>query len=296
MKVGFIGLGNMGKPMAENLLKGDFEVTVFNRTTSVARELEAEGATVAASPAELTRQVDVVLICVSNDAALEEVFSGAQGVLEAVSPNTVVIDHSTVSAGISKRLAAAAAERGAAYLDAPVSGGTVGAQQGTLTFMIGGAAEALERVRPVLAAMGKAVFHCGDVGAGNVAKLVNNFVGGLNLVAAIEGMLMGVKAGVDAKTLQEVIVASTGSSRAFEFSVPNKILKRNFDAGFAIDLMLKDLRLAEDLARSVDIPITVGSVMVQRFVEASSKGLGDLDTSALVKPLEEVTGVTLKGD
>lgn len=296
MKIGFIGLGNMGRPMARNLLKGGFDLTVFNRTTPVARELEAEGAKVASSPADLTQRVDVVLTCVSNDDSLEEVVTGPNGVLNAAGETTTIVDHSTVSPGLSRRLAAAAAERGAAYLDAPVSGGTVGAEAGTLTFMIGGEEGHLDRVRPVLAAMGKAVFHCGDVGAGNVAKLVNNFVGAVNLMAAVEGMVMGVKAGVDARTLQQVVVASTGSSKAFEFTVPNKILQRDFEPGFAIDLMLKDLRLAEDLARSVDTPITTGSVVVQQFVEAQCKGLGNADTSAMARPLEELTGVILKGD
>jgi 3-hydroxyisobutyrate dehydrogenase len=296
MKIGFIGLGNMGKPMARNLLKAGFELTVFNRTAAVARELEAEGAKVASSPSDLTRQVDVVLMCVSNDAALEEVVTGPDGVLKAAREQTTIVDHSTVSPDLSKRLAAAAADLGAAYLDAPVSGGTVGAEAGTLTFMIGGAESHLDRVRPVLAAMGKAVFHCGDVGAGNIAKLVNNYVGAINLMAAIEGMVMGVKAGVDAKTLQQVVVASTGSSKAFEFSVPNKILKRDFEPGFSIDLLLKDLHLAEDLARAVNTPIPAGSVVVQQFVEACCKGLGNSDTSAMAKPLEELTGVILKGD
>lgn len=292
-RVGFIGLGLMGKPMAHNVLKAGFPLVVHNRSRAAVDELVAAGASAAASPAEVAGQVDVVLTCLPGPADVELVYLGDNGVLSAAKPGLSLVDMSTIDPGTHQKISALAEQKGAGYLDGPVSGGTYGAQNGILTIMIGGSAETLETVRPVLLAMGQKIYHCGPVGHGAVVKLVNQLMGSVNALGMIEGMVLGTKAGVDPAILYEVVSNSSGSSRTLMGSVPN-VLKRDFDPGFMIDLMYKDIGLAVDLAKQTGVRTLAAALAQQIIQETRLAGFGRLDTRAQIIPLERNAGVEVK--
>ena len=212
-RVGFIGLGLMGKPMALNILKAGFPLTVHNRSRAKVDELAGAGATPASGPAEVARASDVIITCLPGPADVRSVLMDEGGVLEESKPGSVLIEMSTIDVETHKEIAAAAGERGVDYLDAPISGGTAGAESGTLSIMIGGESQVLERVRPVLDAMGENIYHCGPLGAGAVVKLANNLMVAINAQGVYEGLVLGAKAGVDPSILYEVVANSSGSSR-----------------------------------------------------------------------------------
>jgi 3-hydroxyisobutyrate dehydrogenase len=293
LRVGYVGLGVMGKPMARNLLRAGFPLTVHNRSRGAVDELAAEGATPADSPAEVARASDVVLSCLPGPADVRLVYLGESGVLEGVGRGAVLIEMSTIDPGTHREIAGLAAARGAGYLDAPVSGGSTGAQNATLTIMVGGEAATLERVRPVLDAVGKQVYHLGPVGAGATAKLVNNMLGAINLAGAIEALVLGQKAGLDPRQLAEVISNSSGASRSFTSAVP-EILRRNFEPGFTIDLQHKDVSLATDLGRLLGVRLLAGSLAAQVLQEARGAGYGKKSIFAAVLPLEQNAGIEVK--
>jgi 3-hydroxyisobutyrate dehydrogenase len=293
-RVGFVGLGLMGMPMARNVLKAGFDLVVHNRTRAKAEKLAAEGAHVAGSLAEVAAACDLVLSCVPGPSDVERVYLGDGGALSAARAGQVLCDMSTIDPDTHRRIAAAAAERGAEYLDAPVSGGTSGARDATLAIMVGGSAGAFERARPVFEAMGKSVYHVGPVGAGATVKLVNQMMAAISSLAAAEGLVLGAKAGVDPDLLVEIISSSSGMSRSFGGMAPN-ILKRFFEPGFTIDLMYKDVSLAVQMARALGVRVLAGALAEQVIQEARGAGLGDRATYALVQPLERVAGVEVKG-
>ena len=292
-KVGFIGLGLMGKPMARNLLKAGFDLTVHNRGRAKMEELAGEGAHPVNSPAEVARAATVVVSCLPGPADVEQVYLAPGGVLEGLQSGSVIVEMSTIDPGTHRRVAALAAERGAAYLDAPVSGGTSGAEKGTLTIMVGGEPEALAIVRPVLEAMGKRIYHLGPTGAGATAKLVNNLVGAINVAGLVEGMVLGVKAGLDPELLYEVVSNGSGGSIQFNAGVPN-ILRRDFEPGFSTALMRKDVNLALEMARDLGVRVLTGSMAGQMLQEAQSAGLGDRSFYSAIIPLEQNAGVVVK--
>ena len=294
-RVGFIGLGLMGKPMAHNILKAGFPLAVHNRSRAKVDELASAGATPADGPAEVARNSDVIITCLPGPADVRSIYMDAGGVLEESKPGSVLIEMSTIDVETHKDIAAAAGERGVGYLDAPISGGTAGAESGTLSIMIGGESEFLERVRPVLEAMGENIYHCGPLGAGAVVKLANNLMVAINAQGVYEGMVLGVKAGVDPAILYEVVANSSGSSQILKAHVPS-ILERDFDPGFAIDLMLKDVRLALDLGDSVGVRMLSTSLAAQCLQEARDAGLGQLSTQAQVQVLEKLAGITIEGN
>lgn len=291
--VGFIGLGLMGKPMARNILKAGFALTVYDRIPEAVAALAADGAVAAGSSAEVARASEFVITCLPGPAEVEQAYLGPAGVIEGVRPNAVLINVSTIDPDTHRKAAAAAAERGAHYLDAPMSGNTAGAQNGTLTFMVGGDAAALERARPVLLAVGQRIYHLGAVGSGAVAKLINNMLGASNAIAMAEGLVLGVKAGLDPALLLEVIGNSTGASRQLAVGGPN-ILKRNFEPGFMVDLMRKDLGLAVDLGKSLGVRLLMGSLASQVYQEAQSAGHGRKSHLAVIIPLENNAGVEVR--
>lgn len=290
MRIGFIGLGRMGRPMTENLLKAGHEVTVHNRSRAVVDELAARGARPATSPRQVSEASEIVFTSLPTPEAVDEVYLGPDGLVPAARPGQLLIDTSTVSPVQSRKLAAAVAERGARFLDAPVSGGPAGAQSGTLTFMIGGEAEAFERALPVLRVLGKNIHHVGPSGAGSVVKLVNQLLVGIHTVAAAEAMVFGVKAGADPKAILDVIGSSFGASAMLNRHVP-RMLKRDFDPATSVNLILKDLGLIHDYGKDLGVPMLVGGLAEQLFLHARSSGLGDSDMAALVVPLERLTGV-----
>lgn len=291
--VGFIGLGLMGKPMARNVLKAGFPLVVNNRSQGAVRELVGEGATAAESPAALAEQVDVVLSCLPGPADVEKVYLAENGVLAGARSGSILVDMSTIDPGTHKKIAEQAAAKNLGYLDAPVSGGTTGARDGTLTIMVGGSAETLEKVMPVLKAMGPRVYHIGDTGSGAVVKLVNNMMSAINMLGVIEGMVMGTKFGIDPAMILEVVSNSSASSRTLTSSVPN-ILKGDFEPGFMIDLMHKDVSLAVDLGKQLGVRTLAGALTQQVLQEARAAGFGRAGTNAEIIPLERNAGVEVR--
>lgn len=292
--VGFIGLGLMGKPMARNILKAGFPLIVHNRSRGKMDEMAREGARPANSPAELARECDCVVSCLPGPADVAQVYLGPGGVLEGTRAGSVLIDMSTIDPGTHRRIAEAAAGRGAAYLDAPVTGGTTGAQKGTLTIMVGGEAATLERARPVLSAMGQRIYHMGPVGAGATAKLVNNLMSAINVAAFVEGMVLGTKAGLDPELLFEMLSNGSSSSWQLKAAMPS-ILKRDFEPGFTVALMKKDVNLAVDLGRETGVRMLATSLVAQLLQEAQNAGLGDRSFYSLIQVLERNAGVEVKG-
>jgi 3-hydroxyisobutyrate dehydrogenase len=294
MRVGFVGLGQMGLPMARNLLKAGFPLIVHNRSRGKADALAAEGAQVATSPAEVAAECDLFLSCVPRPPDVEKVFLGEDGAVSTARRGQVLCDMSTVDPDTHRRIAAATAARGAAYLDAPISGGTSGAREATLSIMVGGSAEAFERARPAFEAMGKSIYHIGPVGAGATVKLVNQMMGAIANCAVVEGLVLGTKAGIEPQLLVDIVSRSSGNSAALAGMAPN-ILRRNFEPGFTLDLMHKDVSLAVEMARRLGVRTLLGGLAEQVVQEARAAGLGERATFALIQPLEQNAGVEVRG-
>ncbi|MDA0270822.1 MAG: NAD(P)-dependent oxidoreductase [Chloroflexi bacterium] len=296
--VGFIGLGIMGMPMARNLMKAGFGVVAHNRTMSKAAALAAEGTQVAGSPAEVARAARVVVICVTASADVERVMLGTDGlpgVIEGVQPGSVVIDMSTISPDVTRRLGGLLAERGSSLIDAPVSGGEQGAINGTLSIMCGGEAVALDRVRPVLEAMGTRITHCGPSGAGQTVKLCNQIAVVLNNLAMAEALVFCQRSGVDPAVMLEAIAAGAAGSWQISNLGP-KVIARDFAPGFKVGLQQKDLRLALEAADGLDLPLP-GTALVHQLFRAVEHAHGpDTGTQALVRALEALTGVEVHSD
>ena len=279
-RIGFIGLGVMGHPMAANLVRAGHDVTVWNRTPGKARELLELGADWADSPMEAARTAEIVITMVSDDAAIERVYYGGDGVMNGLAPGTVVIDCSTISPGMARRLAEDAARRHCDFLDAPVTGSKPAAEEGTLVFIVGGGREALDRVRPVLLAMGRDIVHMGGNGSGAIAKLVNNLIGAANLAALAEGLALAAASGIDGGKMLTVILSGAASSRMAELKGP-KMLGGDYSLQFALSLMHKDLRLASALAEGVKAPAPLLGAVKALYRDAENAGLGGEDLSAL---------------
>ncbi len=294
-RVGLIGLGAMGMPMGRNLLKAGFELTVWARRPESATEILAEGAVWAASPRELAERSDVVVLMVTNSPDVQQLVLDA-GVLDGAAPGSVIVDMSTIAPAVSRSLAAACAARNVTFLDAPVSGGTQGAAAGTLTIMVGGEAEALERVRPVLDAMGARIFHVGPSGAGEVVKLVNNVLVGVIAAATAEALVLGVKAGGDAEVIAQVVGASTGASWQLANQFPLRAFNGSFRPGFMTNLLAKDLGLALDLGDEIGAPLFLTALTRQLYGEVQAKGYGADDYTSILRILESVAGVSVRTD
>lgn len=292
-RVGYIGLGLMGKPMARNLLRAGFPLTVYNRTQSKSDDLVAEGATRAGSIAELASSVDVVCSCVTGPRDVEAVYLGEGGVLSAARPGTLLLDMSTIDPATHQRVAAAAKEKDCDYLDAPVSGGVGGARAGTLAIMCGGGEVTFERARPVLSAMGQHLYLCGPTGAGATAKLINNFISASASVAICEGLVMGAKAGLDLAQLHSLLMDASAGSKSLA-GYKESALKRNFEPGFTVNNMEKDVNLALQLSRELGVRLLAGAVTQQVLREAQLSGLGERHTAAQIIPMERLAGVEVK--
>lgn len=293
MKVGFVGLGKMGRPMTINLLKAGFEVVINNRSQGVVQELAAQGAIPAASARAVGEQADVVLTCLPTSETVDEIFFGADGLFGVARPGQILIDHSTVSPNQSRRCHAAAAAKGAAFLDAPVSGGPAGATAATLTIMVGGEAETLERARPVLAAMGKNIHLVGPAGAGSIIKLTNQLLVAIHTAASVEAVTFAVKAGANPQMVKDVIGTSFGGSAMLNRNIP-LMLDRKFDGGTPTNLLLKDLGLIADYSRELNLRTLMASQAGQIFAEGRVSGVGDQDMSGLIQVMERLHGVEVK--
>lgn len=294
MNVGFIGLGKMGRPMTLNLLKSGHRVTVHNRSRAVVEELAAQGATPASSPQEVALVSDLVLTCLPTPASVEEVYLADRGLIGAARSGQTLVDHSTVGLNLSKKLAEAATAKGAGFLDAPVSGGPLGAQNGALTIMVGGEETVFQKALPVFQAMGKNIHHVGPAGSGTIVKLVNQLLVCINMAAVVEGVMLGVKAGADLQTLLDVLGTSFGGSAMLTRAIP-LFQQRNFEPGTPVNLILKDQGLIHDLAGELGVRLLMGSQAKVIFEEARALGLGEKDMSALVIPQERIAGREVTG-
>jgi 2-hydroxy-3-oxopropionate reductase len=281
-RVGFIGLGVMGRPMARNLLKAGFLLTVHSRTRTSVDEVVKAGADAASSPAEVASRSDIVITMLPDSPDVRAVMTGPKGVFESIRPGMVVVDMSTISPAVARELAAEAGRRGAAMLDAPVSGGEIGAINGTLSIMVGGDGAALERVRPVLNAMGnpERVVHIGGSGAGQICKACNQLAIGGALATVGEVFALARKAGVDPAKVREALLGGFAASRVLEVH-GERILKGNYVPGFRTRLYHKDLGIALETARAHDVPLPVSSAVQQLVNATMAAGDGDLDYSAL---------------
>jgi 3-hydroxyisobutyrate dehydrogenase-like beta-hydroxyacid dehydrogenase len=278
--VGLIGLGLMGKPMGSNLLKAGHELTVWNRTASRGDELVAQGAKRAATPREVAAASEVILTIVSDPPAVESVLWGENGVFAGLRRGSVLIESSTVSPGLEKRAAAAAAALGAEFLEAPVTGGTWGAEKGELVFMVGGEASTLKRVEPVLGAMGKRWFHLGPVGAGQTVKLAMNLLLNLQVEAFAEALALVTRAGVPGQSLFEVMQSSMGRSGVLDLKGAN-MLKGEYKPSFPLRLMHKDLGLALDLGNQLGVPLPAAAAAREVMNAVKGAITEDVDFSAL---------------
>ena len=289
LTIAFIGLGNMGLPMVANLAKAGHRVTAFDLSADAVATARTQGLQIAASAAEAVEGADVVVSMLPASRHVESLFLGDDGLLSRLASGALVIDCSTIAPASAKKVAQAAAARGLAMIDAPVSGGTAGATAGTLTFIVGGDAAALERARPVLQGMGKNIFHMGDAGAGQVAKLCNNMALGVIMAVTGEALALGVAHGLDAKVLSQMMAVSTGRSWATEVCNPwpgvleNAPASRGYSGGFGSDLMLKDLGLAVEAAMGIGATIPLGELARNLYAMNRQAGRGGLDFSSVVK-------------
>jgi 3-hydroxyisobutyrate dehydrogenase-like beta-hydroxyacid dehydrogenase len=286
-RIGVIGLGLMGRPMAMNLLKAGHSVTVWNRTASRADELVAAGATLAKSPADVGAAADVLITMVSDPPALEEVLWGGEsgsggGALAALKSGSTYIDSSTVSPNLARRIAAACAERGVKFLDAPVTGGDWGAKKGELVFMIGGDAETLEKMEPIIGVMGKKWFHLGPNGAGQTIKLAMNLILALQVDALAEALALVTGAGLQGEKLVEVMQSSMARSGVLDVKAPN-LLKGEYVPSFPLRLMHKDLSLALDLGNQLGVALPAAAAARETYNYVKGAAKEDLDYSAVMK-------------
>jgi 3-hydroxyisobutyrate dehydrogenase len=287
-RVAFIGLGNMGAPMAQNLIKAGFSLTVFDLVKEAVDQLVKSGATAAASASAAVNGADVVITMLPASKHVEGIYLGPEGLLTKIASKALVIDCSTIAADSARKVARAAADRGLAMIDAPVSGGTGGAIAGSLTFIVGGESADLERARPLLEKMGKNIFHAGAAGAGQVAKIANNMLLGIAMAGTAEALALGVANGLDPKVLSEIISKSSGRTWAIELYNPwpgvmeNVPASKGYAGGFGVDLMLKDLGLAAEAAVSTQSVIALGELARNLFAMHSAQGSGKLDFSSIV--------------
>jgi 3-hydroxyisobutyrate dehydrogenase-like beta-hydroxyacid dehydrogenase len=279
--VGFIGLGLMGKPMAQNLLKAGFPLTVWNRTAAKAEELVRGGAKLAAHPREVAESADVLITIVSDPPAVEEVLF-KEGTLKALRRGSVLVESSTVSPDLARKVAAACAERGVDFLDAPVTGGNWGAEKGELVYMIGGSKEVYERVKPVLDVLGKRFFLLGPNGAGQTVKLAMNLLYALEVEALAESMALVRAAGIEAEKLVEVMQSSMGRAPLLDVKVPS-LLKHEFPASFPLRLMHKDVRLALELAHKHGIELPAGAAAYATYSAVKDQSIDDPDYAAVAR-------------
>ncbi|HEU0022467.1 MAG TPA: NAD(P)-dependent oxidoreductase [Dehalococcoidia bacterium] len=294
VKVGFIGLGRMGLPMSRRLLGAGFDLTVHNRSQSKVQEIAREGAHAARSTAEITRATDVLLTCLPDIATVEELFLGQDGIIENARPGQILVDHSTVGVKTSRACAKAAEQKGALFLDAPISGGTERATDGTLTIMAGGPSQAYHRALPLFQAMGATVRHIGPTGTGTTVKLVNQHLVGIHSLAAAEAMLLGARSGADPALVFEVVNSGWGQSFMLNRNAP-VMLDRDFEGvRTQIRVFLKDLGLVHELAQELGVPTPGADLVRQLLTRANDQGLGDLDGAAIVLPLEADAGFQIK--
>jgi 2-hydroxy-3-oxopropionate reductase len=292
-KVGFIGLGLIGKPMCMNLVKKGFDVTCWNRTASKMDDVVAAGAKPASSAKEAAQGNDFIITMVNDSPDVEAVILGPNGVMEGAKPDSVVIDMSTISPSVTRVIAAKLKDNGIHMLEGPVSGGVVGAENGALSIMVGGDAAILERSRHVLEGMGTRITHCGGNGMGQVTKLANNITGQATLAAVVEGLIFAAKAGADPNAMLSALGGGAAQSWMLDNLGP-RMYNRDYAPGFMIDTAQKDMRLILAAAEETNVPLPVTSVVIQMLRSAQEMGFGQDGTQAYAKVMELLAGVKLE--
>jgi 3-hydroxyisobutyrate dehydrogenase len=288
--VGFIGVGNMGNPMASNVLKAGFPMIVYDRNPQAMESLLQAGAQRAASAREVVEGSEIVLTSLPASPDVEAVYLEPGGLVDSAKPGTMLIDLSSVLPSTPRKIEPRAQARGVHFLEAPVSGGVSGARAATLAIMVGGDPETLTRAQPVLRAIGPNIFHVGPVGAGNTVKAINNMMASVNALAMMEGVALGVKAGLDPMTIYEVVKASSGGSKALE-RIPNSLIPRQFEPGFKVQLMNKDLETFNTIAKELHVPVSFANVAQQYQQMAIAAGLAEQDTSVVMTIIERLAAM-----
>jgi 3-hydroxyisobutyrate dehydrogenase len=289
MKIAFIGLGHMGNPMARNLLKHGHSLNVFDLNPTLAKNLTTLGAVAATSVSACVKGVDVVITMLPSSPHVRAVYTGEHGVLANIAPGTLLIDSSTIDPHTARDVAMDARAKPTPMVDAPVSGGTGGAEAGTLTFMVGGEAADFEKAKPILQAMGKNIVHCGAAGNGQVAKICNNMMLAIEMIATAEGMALAVKLGMDANIFASIVNTSSGrcwssdTYNPYPGVVESAPANRDYTGGFGADLMLKDLTLVTEAAKAAKQPVMLAAAAQQLYQMHSSMGNGALDFSSIIK-------------
>jgi len=292
-RVGFIGLGIMGRGMANNLLKAGFSIRLWNRTASRVEALVAAGAEARSSPADVAAHSDIIITCVSDTPDVEAVILGENGVIHGASAGALVIDCSTISPKVTRDIAAKLNEKGVHMLDAPISGGSEGAAKGTLSIMIGGEAAQVERAMPVLQAMGKTITHVGEQGAGQMVKLVNQILVVGHALAMSEALLFAQAGGLDLRKTLDAVKGGAAGSWMLSNRGP-QILERDWRPGFMIKLQQKDLRLVLEAADQLGIPLPATSLIFNMYRPLEAQGLSEEGNHALIKALERLAGIEVK--
>lgn len=290
MRIAFVGMGTMGAPMALNLLKAGHKVTAHNRTRNKEEAVAAAGARRAASPAEAAEGAEVVITCVSDTPDAEEIMLGETGVIHGAAPGTIVVDMSTISPSATRRIAEKLGEKGIRMLDAPVSGGSEGAQKGTLSIMVGGKEADLIKVQPVLEAMGKTITHVGPIGAGQLTKAINQIVVAGTYWGVAEGIAIGLKAGLD----MQKVVQAVGGGAAGSWAMINRsgnMIKNSYPLGFKVSLHRKDLDIALEVARELGVTVPVAAYVEQVETGLIARGHGDEDISVIARSIREASGI-----
>ncbi len=293
MKIGFIGLGIMGKPMAKNLLKKGYSLVVYDIVDSPVKELVAVGAEEATSPADVASKTEIIITMLPNSPHVKEAVLGTNGVLEGAKPGTILVDMSSIAPLASIEVSKKASEKGVVMLDAPVSGGEPKAIDGTLSIMVGGPEEAFAKVEDILKTMGASVVLIGEIGSGNVTKLANQIIVALNIAAMSEAMVLATKAGVDPEKVYKAIRGGLAGSTVLDAKVP-LVLERNFKPGFRIELHIKDLMNALDTGHGVGVPLPLTSQVMEVMQALKVDGKEKDDHGGLVQYFEKLADIEVK--
>ena len=291
--VGFIGLGTMGRPMARNLLTAGHELVIFARDAKVVEEFQQLGAVRATSPADLARQSEFIVTIVSDDDAVRQIALDRDGIVEGACEKVMLIEMSTISPQLVRQIGAALRERGMSMIDAPVSGGPSGAKSGKLSIMAGGSAADFDRAGPILAVLGEHIFHVGSLAAGQTVKLANQLIGGAIMVLTGEAMALAKAGGVDLTKLIEAVETSSGNSTVFRSRARNFVLADQYPPAFATSLMRKDMSLAVNLGRELNVPLKVAESALHRYDEALQQGFAAEDFASVAKTCATVAGIKL---
>jgi 2-hydroxy-3-oxopropionate reductase len=295
LKVGYIGLGLMGKPIAKNILKAGFQLMVHNRSRGAVDELVALGAESASSPAEMAARVDMIFTNLPNSPDVEMVTLGKDGVIESGNSGLICVDNSTIKPATARKLAEALGKKGIEFLDAPVSGGEIGAQNGTLTIMVGGSEHALEKVRPVLNVIGKTITHVGASGTGQIAKAANQIMVAAQMVAMGELLILAKKSGADPEKVVAAISAGAAQCWALDHK-PQRLFAGERQPGFKAIMQLKDMNIVMETAREYGIPLPLTAITTQLYAAMCEMGMEALDNSAVIGVIEKLAGVKLQPD